>query len=266
MNDHRRYQPYYRGKTNKDRRYDDGENNDFKRHYKKSNSYHHHSHSSSRHDDRLNHHHYRDSSHRYSNRNNYRYQYQQSKLKNSSSFSTTPPSLLSLPIVNPMLTTNLTNPMQPPLPPPLPPPPPPPSQPPPVVSERESWVRSVKKTKFNESVEQKTQYLETMLRLPQQQKLTITASRFDRMRFANDHQSSTLLTTKSISNSVDNNSILPHDSIHLNNSSFHLVSDIDDHDDIETIQRILFDQQLTPTSTNDENLLNHETIVESSVN
>jgi hypothetical protein len=126
--------------------------------------------------------------------------------------------------------------MSTPIPPllPSPPPPPPPSPLLTVVPhERESWIRSVKKTKINESTEQKTQYLETMLRMPQQQqKSLLNSSRFDRMRFADDQLPTT--TTATSSNNDNNN---------LDSSSFHLVGDINNHDDIRTLEKILFDNQ-----------------------
>jgi hypothetical protein len=97
-----------------------------------------------------------------------------------------------------------------------------------IPHERESWIRSVKKTKMNESTEQKTQYLETMLRMPQQKSL-LNSSRFDRMRFADDQLPTTTTVTSS------NND--------LDSSSFHLVGDINNHDDIRTLEKILFDNQ-----------------------
>lgn len=110
----------------------------------------------------------------------------------------------------------------------------------------------MKKTKTNESTEQKTQYLETMLRMPQP-KAALNASRFDRMRFA-DTQASTITPTTTRAEQLDD-------------SSFHLIGDISSHEDIRTLERILFnkdfdqpqtqsrspneasDQQSTPTPT-----------------
>ncbi len=199
MDDNHRYHPYYRAKNyNNDRRYDD----DSKRQYKKNTKHHYH------YRDNRN---YNDFSSRRSHRNDDRYQ--QSKSKSYSYFSTPPRPLMSTPI--------------PPL---LPSPPPPPPSPllTVVPHERESWIRSVKKTKMNESTEQKTQYLETMLRMPQQKSL-LNSSRFDRMRFADDQLPTTTTVTSS------NND--------LDSSSFHLVGDINNHDDIRTLEKILFDNQ-----------------------
>lgn len=210
-----RYRPYYR--TN--RRYDDDD--DYKHHYKKSNkNYYQYSSSSS--SSRRENRNYNDSSYRRSYRNNdYHYQHQSKRSKTYSYFSSPPPPLMSTPIAPPL----------PPSPPPLPPPPPPSSSSLTVVPhERESWIRSVKKTKINESTEQKTQYLETMLRMPQQ-KSSINSSRFDRMRFA-DNQLSTL--TNSTTSNQEN----------LDNSSFHLVDDINNHDEICTLEKILFNNEL----------------------
>ncbi|CAF1182055.1 unnamed protein product [Adineta steineri] len=65
--------------------------------------------------------------------------------------------------------------------------------------ERESWIRSIKKTKINQSNEQKTQYLETILRLPNQQKSSMNLSSFDRIRFASNQ-------TSHSTNTIENNS------------------------------------------------------------
>jgi hypothetical protein len=100
-------------------------------------------------------------------------------------------------------------------------PPPPPPLPTVVPHERESWIRSVKKTKTNESTEQKTQYLETMLRMPQQKSL-LKSSKFDRMRFADDQLSNTLTTTTN------------HDNL--------------DHNEICTLEKISFDNEIQKTS------------------
>lgn len=228
MNDHRRYQPYYRVKNNyKDRRYEDDDSNDLKRHYKKSNPYHQSSSSSSRRDDRLNYRNYKDFSHRRSYRDDYRYnKHSQMKPKSYSTFSTPPPSLISMTIPPPL-----------PLVPPPPPPPPPQTV---VPHERESWIRSVKKTKVNESTEQKTQYLETMLRMPQQQKSTINSSKFDRMRFADERSLSTSGT-----NSTTNATIPTEDLI---NGSLHLVGDVHENGDIRTVEEILFNNDLNKTN------------------
>ena len=154
-------------------------------------------------------------------------------------FSTPPPSLLSLTIAPPPL-------------PPLPPPPPPP----PVTvvpHERESWIRSVKKTKTNESTEQKTQYLETMLRMPQQQKSMLNPSKFDRMRFADNRSLST------------NNPTVPMNTDDLTDGSFHLVDDVHDHDDICTLEKILFNNDLNTSSktsvSNDKSLFQFEDFI-----
>jgi len=104
-----------------------------------------------------------------------------------------------------------------------------------IPQERESWIRSVKKTKTNESTEQKTQYLETMLRMPQQQqqKTSMNSSTFDRIRFAND-QIPTMMNTIENSN--------------LDANSFHLIGDINNHDEICAIENFLFDNQLQSTT------------------
>ena len=201
-NDHRhRYHPYYQTKTQKNRRYDEHETNDSRRHSKKNAS---HYPASFRHDDRS----YRDYS--------YRSPHQPSRTKSYSYFSTPPPSLLSLPL--------------------LPPPVIEPVLAPPIVTvvphERESWVRSVKKTKNNESTEQKTQYLETMLRMPQQAKSTLNSSRFDRLRFADDQSATATVATANLAD-----------------GSFHLVDDLQAHDEIRTLEKILFDNDLSECNT-----------------
>jgi hypothetical protein len=91
----------------------------------------------------------------------------------------------------------------------------------------------VKKTKNNESTEQKTQYLETMLRMPQQSKSALNSTRFDRMRFAEDPIPTTT-TTAAAANLVD--------------GSFHLVDDIQDHEEIRTLEKILFDNDLNESN------------------
>jgi len=184
MDENHRYRPYYR--TN--RRYDD----DYKHQYKKSNKQHYpYSHRGNRN--------YNDSSYRRAYRNDYHYQSTNSK--SYSYFSSPPPPLMATQII-----------------PPLPPPPPLPTV---VPHERESWIRSVKKTKTNESTEQKTQYLETMLRMPQQKSL-LKSSKFDRMRFADDQLSNTLTTTTN------------HDNL--------------DHNEICTLEKISFDNEIQKPS------------------
>jgi endonuclease III len=112
--------------------------------------------------------------------------------------------------------------------------PPPPSLVTVIPHERESWIRSVKKTNINESTEQKTQYLETMLRMPQQQqKSSIDSSTFDRMRFADD-QISTTINSINTENNLDEN-------------AFQLIRDINNHEDICTLENILFNNQLPTT-------------------
>jgi len=215
MDDNHRYRPYYH--TN--RRYDD----DYKQQYKRTNK-HHYEYSPSRRNNRN----YNDLSYRRSYRNDYHYR--QTKSNSHSYFSPPPPP-------PPLMST------------PIPPPPPPPPQLLTVVPhERESWIRSVKKTKTNESTEQKTQYLETMLRMPQQ-KTSLNSSRFDRMRFADDQLSTTTTTTTTASTN-DN----------LDNSSFHFIGDVNNHDDIRTLEKILFDnefkqQQKTPDHSSNHQLL-----------
>jgi hypothetical protein len=216
MDNNHRYRPYYR-------RYDDDD--DYK--HKKSNK--HRYQYSSRRENRN----YNDLSYRRSYRNDYHYQHPQTKSKSYSYFSSPPPPLMSTQI------------------------PPPPPPPPPLLTvvphERESWIRSVKKTKINESTEQKTQYLETMLRMPQQKSL-LNSSRFDRMRFADDQLSTTTTTNTTISNN-DN----------LDNSSFHLIGDINNHDDICTLEKILFNnelkQQQQQKTLNDS--INHQSLPQS---
>ena len=207
LDEDHRYRPYYR--TN--RRYD---NDDYKHRYKKSDKYHHYEYSSRRENRN-----YNDSSYRNSYRNDYHhYQHQKTKSRSRSYYSSPPPPLMSMPV----------NPPLPPLPPP--PLPPPPSSLNVVPHERESWIRSVKKTNTNESTEQKTQYLETMLRMPQQKSL-FKSSRFDRMRFADDQLSTTTTSTTTTTNTT----LLDNDN--LENSSFHLVDNIDNHDDIRILEK-----------------------------
>ncbi|CAF3978902.1 unnamed protein product, partial [Rotaria sp. Silwood1] len=40
---------------------------------------------------------------------------------------------------------------------------------------------------------------------------------------------------------------------HFNGSSFHLIADTNNYDDISAIERILFDNSLTTTTSNDGN-------------
>jgi hypothetical protein len=203
MDDNHRYHPYYRTKNyNNDRRYND----DYKRPYKKLNK-HHYQYSSHR--DNRN---YNDYSYRRTHKNDYHYQ----QSKSYSSFSTPPRPLMSTPIS-----------------PPAPPPPPSLTV---VPHERESWIRSVKKTKTNESTEQKTQYLETMLRMPQQKTL-LNSSRFDRMRFADDQLPATINPTN------------------LDNQSFHLIGDVNNHDDIRTLEKILFNNEFKQQQKTSDELL-----------
>jgi hypothetical protein len=214
MDDNHRYRPYYH--TN--RRYDD----DYKQQYKRTNK-HHYQYSPSRRNNRN----HNDLPYRRSYRNDYHYR--QTKSNSHSYFSPPPPP-------PPLMST------------PIPPPPPPPPLLTVVPHERESWIRSVKKTKTNESTEQKTQYLETMLRMPQQ-KTSLNSSRFDRMRFADD-QLSTATTTTTTASTNDN----------FDNSSFHFIGDVNNHDDIRTLEKILFDnefkqQQKTPDHSSNHQLL-----------
>jgi hypothetical protein len=221
MDDNHRYHPYYRTKNyNNDRRYND----DYKHQYKKTNK-HHYPHSSSRRDNRN---YNNDYSYRRPYRNDYHYQ----QSRSYSSFSTPPPPLMSTPV--------------PPCSPPLLPPAPP-ALLTVVPHERESWIRSVKKTKMNESTEQKTQYLETMLRMPQQKSL-LNSSRFDRMRFADDQS----LTTTNTSNPTNNDN--------FDNSSFHLVGDVNAHDDIRTLEKILFDNEVKQQQKTPDKCSNHQSL------
>jgi len=131
----------------------------------------------------------------------------------------------------------------------IPPPPPPPPAPTSltvVPHERESWIRSVKKTKTNESTEQKTQYLETMLRMPQQKSL-LNSSKFDRMRFADDQLSTTTIATISNNDNFDN-------------SSFHLIDDINNDNDIRTLEQILFDNELKQQQKTSDESSNHQSL------
>jgi hypothetical protein len=214
MDENHRYRPYHRPQ----RRYDE----DYKQSYKKSNKHHYQYSSSSSRRDNRNH---NDLSYRRSYRNDYHYPHQQTKSKSYSYFSSPPPPLMATEI--------------------LPPPPPPPLLTV-VPHERESWIRSVKKTKTNESTEQKTQYLETMLRMPQQKSL-LNSSKFDRMRFADDHLPSS--TAPSITN---------HDN--LDNNSFHLIDDINNHDDIRTLEKILFDNAIKQQQTTPDEYSDHQSL------
>jgi hypothetical protein len=113
-----------------------------------------------------------------------------------------------------------------------------------IPQERESWIRSVKKTKTTESTEQKTQYLETMLRMPQsqqQQKSSIDASTFDRIRFTNYQLPITM-------NTMENNN-----TNNLDENSFHLIGDINNHDEISTIEKILFNNELQSNTAKSSN-------------
>jgi hypothetical protein len=148
------------------------------------------------------------SSHRFDNPCLQRNQYQQSK---STDFSYHSP--LTTPL--PLMMTDIG---------------PPPTLITAIPHERESWIRSVKKTKLNESTEQKTQYLETMLRMPHPQKSSINSSTFDRIRFADDQIS---ITT----NTLENNN-------NLGENSFHLINNINSHDEICTIEKILFNHEV----------------------
>ncbi|CAF4561744.1 unnamed protein product [Rotaria sp. Silwood1] len=202
MNDKHRYHSYYGSKNCHDRRYDD--NDDYNRRYRHQYQY-----SSSHRDDRS----YNKNQMNFSNQ---QYQYQPSNSNTYSYYSdSVPMPLMSTKTMNP--STLVTA----------------------IPHERESWIRSVKKTKTNESTEQKTQYLETMLRMPQQQKSSINSSTFDRMRFANDQISTIINTTENSNN-------------HFNGSSFHLIADTNNYDDISAIERILFDNSLTTTTSNDK--------------
>ena len=202
--DNHRYRPYYRH----NRRYDD----DYKQQYKKPNRQYYQYPTSARREPRN----YHDSSYRRSYKHDYHYQ--STKSKPYSYFSSPPPPLMSTPIVPPLL------------PPPHPPPPPPAPSVTIVPHERQSWIRSVKRTKVNESDEQKTQYLETMLRMPQQ-KASLNASKFDRMRFSDSHLSATS-TTNNLSNE------------HLHESTFQLIDDVHANQDIRTLEKILFDNDI----------------------
>ncbi|CAF0929032.1 unnamed protein product [Didymodactylos carnosus] len=88
----------------------------------------------------------------------------------------------------------------------------------------ESWKKSVKKTNINEGLEQKSQYLETMLRL--KQKSSISSSTFDRTRFADDE---TLTNTTGVTNtSVETLTQLE------------LINNIHEHSDLARIENFLF--------------------------
>ncbi|CAF0890691.1 unnamed protein product [Adineta ricciae] len=113
-----------------------------------------------------------------------------------------------------------------------------------VPHERQIRVCSVKVTMANESIGQRTQYLETIPRIPQQQQRSfINSSTVHQIRFAN-HQS--VSTTEPHGNSVN-----------LRNSSLHLVNNVVGDDDICAIDQVLsiHDQQspsLSPTINTDK--------------
>jgi hypothetical protein len=234
MNDHHRYYPYYRAKHYSDRRHDNDDSNDYKRYHKKNSSYSY-SYASSRRDERPNNRNYRELPFRRAQRFDYRYSQQTARSKNYTCFSSPPPSLLSIsiphsgtsasPVHTPPTLLNI------------------------VPHERESWIRSVKKTKTNESTEQKTQYLETMLRMPQQQKSTLNSSKFDRMRFADDPSLTTTIATSTATEST-----ITINTDQRADTSFHLIGDVHDHRDICTLEKILFDHDLAnePEKTIDE--------------
>ncbi|CAF3216254.1 unnamed protein product [Rotaria socialis] len=192
MDDKHRHHPYYRTEHSTDRRYDDSDNRQRYRHR--------HEHASSSRNERFH------------NKNQINYSNQQKSNTKSYSYcpSSLPVPLMASKAVNSstFTCTSVTA----------------------IPQERESWIRSVKKTKINESNEQKTQYLETMLRMPQQQKSSINSSTFDRMRFANEERPTSTFSTEHA------------DNIHEN--SFHFVSNANSYGDINTIERILFDQSL----------------------
>ncbi|CAF1170762.1 unnamed protein product [Didymodactylos carnosus] len=101
----------------------------------------------------------------------------------------------------------------------------------------ESWKQSVKKANISEGLEQKSQYLETMLRL--KQKPSVSSSTFDRTRFADDE---TLKSTARITNTL---------SI-ATSTELELIGNIHEYDDIAKIENFLFSNNneiLTPAST-----------------
>ncbi|CAF1298899.1 unnamed protein product [Adineta ricciae] len=113
-----------------------------------------------------------------------------------------------------------------------------------VPHESQIRVCSVKVTMANESVGQRTQYLETMPHIPQQQQRSfINSSTVHQIRFAN-HQP--VSTTEPHGNSVN-----------LRNSALHLVNNVVGDDDICAIDQVLsiHDQQspsLSPTINTDK--------------
>ena len=111
--------------------------------------------------------------------------------------------------------------------------------------ERQIRVCSVKVTMANESSGHRTQYLETMPHIPQQQRRSfINSSTVHQIRFAN-HQS--VSTTAPHGNSVN-----------LRNSSMHLVNNVIGDDDICAIDQVLsiHDQQSPSSSPTVSNYIN----------
>jgi hypothetical protein len=83
-----------------------------------------------------------------------------------------------------------------------------------------------------------------MLRMPQsqqQQKSSIDASTFDRIRFTNYQFPITM-------NTMENNN-----TNNLDENSFHLIGDINNHDEISTIEKILFNNELQSTTGKSSN-------------
>lgn len=217
MDDNHRYRPYNRN----DRRYDDDRN--WKYPYKKSNKY------PSRYSSYPERRNANDASYRRSYKNDYypRHHHHQQPIRSRTYpyfSSTTPQPLMSTTVLPPAS-------VQPP---------------PPVLpvgpQERESWIRSVKKTNTNESTEQKTQYLETMLRMSQQKSL-LKSSRFDRMRFADEE----------LANNSTNQSTMTNNENFDEHNSFHLIDDVNNHEEIRAIEKILFDNDLQATEKTTDN-------------
>ena len=209
MDNNHRYRPYNRT----DRRHDDR----WKYPSKKSNKY---SSRYSSHSERRN---SNDLSYRRSYKNDYHSRHQHHQPTRSRTFSYFSSPAAAPPPPQPLMSTIVLPPA-----PVEPPPPPAPVGP----QERESWIRSVKKTNTNESTEQKTQYLETMLRMPQQKSL-LKSSRFDRMRFADEQ----------LGNSSTGNSSMINNE-HFDQNSFHLIDDLNNHEEICTLEKILFNNDL----------------------
>jgi hypothetical protein len=95
----------------------------------------------------------------------------------------------------------------------------------------QSWIRSLGKPNGNENIEQRTECSDMLVHITQQQKSSVDSTTFDRIRFADQQIPATATNITQYNNPSQN--------------SFHLISNVNnDVDEISIIEDTLFNNQV----------------------